>query len=95
MDAFYASVEQRDDPRLRGRPVVVGGSPQSRGVVCTASYEARRFGVRSAMSCAEAYRRCPDAVFVPPNMSRYKEASQRIRQVFREATDLIEPRTAA
>lgn len=91
MDAFYASVEQRDDFRLRGRPVIVGGSPEGRGVVASCSYEARRFGVRSAMSSAKAYRLCPDAVFVRADFSKYKEASRRIREIFLSATDLVEP----
>lgn len=91
MDAFFASVEQRDRPELRGRPVVVGGSPRGRGVVAAASYEARRFGIRSAMPCAQAYRLCPETVFVPPDMARYKEASRRVFGVFREVTDLVEP----
>ncbi len=91
MDAFYASVEQRDRPALRGRPVVVGGSPESRAVVCSASYEARAFGVRSAMSCAQARRLCPQAVFVPPDFRKYSEASRLIHGVFHEATDLVEP----
>lgn len=91
MDAFYAAVEQRDRPELRGRPVVVGGSPKSRGVVCTASYEARRFGVRSAMPCAKAYRMCPEAVFVPPDFRRYRAVSEQIHEIFRRYTDLVEP----
>ena len=91
MDAFYASVEQRDDPRLRGRPVVVGGPPQSRGVVAAASYEARRFGIHSAMASAQAYRLCRDAVFVTPHFSRYSEVSRQIHEIFARYTDLIEP----
>jgi DNA polymerase-4 len=91
MDAFYAAVEQRDNPELKGRPVVVGGSPQSRSVVATASYEARPFGVRSAMPCAEAYRLCPRAVFVPPRFSVYQSVSRQIMEVMHEFTDLVEP----
>lgn len=91
MDAFYASVEQRDRPELRGKPVVVGGPPQSRGVVCTASYEARKFGVHSAMPCAQAYRLCPEAVFVMPDFSKYSEVSERIHEIFREYTERVEP----
>ena len=91
MDAFYASVEQRDDPALRGRPVVVGGPPSSRGVVAACSYEARRFGIHSAMPSAEAGRRCPDAVFVPPRFDVYRGVSAEIHAVFREFTGLIEP----
>src|ERR1700694_532529 len=74
MDAFYASVEQRDDPRLAGRPVAVGGQPGQRGVVAAASYEARVFGVRSAMSMAKAVRLCPSLVIVPPDVQRYRAA---------------------
>jgi DNA polymerase-4 len=91
MDAFYASVEQRDRPELKGRPVVVGGSPDGRGVVASASYEARKFGIRSAMSAAKAYRMCPHAVFVYPDFSRYKAASQKIHEIFERYTDKIEP----
>lgn len=91
MDAFYASVEQRDDPTLKGRPVVVGGSPKSRAVVCTASYEARKFGVKSAMACSQAYRLCPQAVFLPPRFQVYSEVSRQIRQIFLSVTDLVEP----
>ena len=91
MDAFYASVEQRDRPELRGRPVVVGGSPASRGVVAAASYEARAFGVRSAMPCAQAYRRCPAAVFVRPDFAKYRAVSDQIHAVFHQVTDLVEP----
>ena len=90
MDAFYASVEQRDDPALRGRPVVVAWRG-ARSVVCAASYEARRFGVRSAMPALRAERLCPDAVFVAPDFVRYREVSRRIRDIFRRYTDLIEP----
>jgi len=78
LDAFFAAVEQLDRPELRGLPVVVGGDPKSRGVVSTASYEARRFGIRSAMSAAEAYRRCPKAIFVKPDMARYRERSRTV-----------------
>ena len=90
MDAFYASVEQLDNPELQGKPVAVGGSSQ-RGVVSAASYEARKFGVRSAMSSVLAKRNCPDLIFVKPRFERYKEISQQIRAVFFEYTDLVEP----
>ncbi|MDE1178446.1 MAG: DNA polymerase IV [Edaphobacter sp.] len=90
MDAFYASVEQRDDPGLRGRPVVVAWKGK-RSVVCAASYEARRFGVRSAMPAVSAERLCPDAVFVPPDFVRYKAVSQAVREIFQRHTDVIEP----
>ncbi len=90
MDAFYASVEQRDAPELRGRPVAVGGS-RARGVVAAASYEARRFGVRSAMPSVTAIRRCPDLVFVPPRFDVYRQVSDSIRAIFADYTDLIEP----
>lgn len=91
MDAFYASVEQRDNPQLRGKPVVVGGNPDSRGVVATCSYEARRFGIHSAMSCARAYRLCPQTIFVRPRFDAYREVSQQIREIFLSYTDLVEP----
>ena len=91
MDAFYASVEQRDNPSLKKKPVVVGGSPNSRGVVSTCSYEARKYGVHSAMSCAKAYKLCPYAIFINPNFFKYKEVSKQIRNIFKEYTDLIEP----
>ena len=91
MDAFYPSVEILDNPKLQGRPIVVGGSPQSRGVVASASYEARKFGVRSAMACALAYKLCPQAIFLPIRMNRYREISQQIHAIFAQYTDLIEP----
>jgi DNA polymerase IV len=91
MDAFYASVEQRDNPELRGKPVVVGGSPQSRGVASTCSYEARKYGIRSAMPLAEAYRRCPHAIFVPVNGRKYREVSLQINKIFHDYTPIVEP----
>src|SRR5882757_6312558 len=90
MDAFYASVEQRDDPHLRGKPVVVAWKG-NRSVVCAASYEARKFGVRSAMPAISAERLCPEAIFIPPDFVRYKEASRGAREIFHRHTDLIEP----
>jgi len=90
MDAFYASVEQLDNPDLRGKPLAVGGN-EVRGVVAAASYEARKFGVRSAMSGALAKQKCPHLVFVPPRFARYKEISTKIRAIFHEYTDLVEP----
>ncbi|ACF02308.1 DNA-directed DNA polymerase [Rhodopseudomonas palustris TIE-1] len=90
MDAFYASVEQRDDPALRGKPVAVGGS-RERGVVAAASYEARKFGVRSAMPSVTAKRQCPDLIFVKPRFEVYKAISQQIREIFAEHTAIIEP----
>ncbi|RKR82756.1 DNA polymerase-4 [Mucilaginibacter gracilis] len=92
MDAFYASVEQRDNPDYRGKPIVVGGLPEGRGgVVATASYEARKFGVRSAMPSKQALQLCPQAIFVRPRFAAYKEVSQHIREIFSRYTDLIEP----
>jgi len=91
MDAFYASVEQRDDASLRGRPVAVGGSPQGRGVVAACSYEARKFGVRSAMPMARAVRLCPDLLIVRPDFAKYRAASQRVMAILRECTPLVEP----
>ncbi len=90
MDAFYASVEQLDNPKLKGKPLAVGGS-EKRGVVSAASYEARKFGVRSAMSGMQAKRLCPDLIFVPARHSRYAEISQAIRKIFYDYTDLVEP----
>jgi DNA polymerase-4 len=90
MDAFYASVEQRDDPQLRGKPVVVAWR-SNRSVVCAASYEARKFGVRSAMPSVRAERLCPTAVFLPPDFPRYRAVSREVREIFRRHTDLIEP----
>ena len=90
MDAFYASVEQRDNPDLRGKPIAVGHA-EERGVVAAASYEARRFGVRSAMSSQKARRLCPQLIFVPGRMEVYKEVSRQIHEIFHEYTDVIEP----
>jgi len=90
MDAFYASVEQRDDPQLRGKPVIVAWRG-NRSVVCAASYEARSFGVRSAMPAMRAERLCPDAIIVPPDFTRYRAASHSVREIFKRHTDLIEP----
>ena len=90
MDAFFASVEQRDDPALRGRPVAVGHAA-ARGVVAAASYEARRFGVRSAMPSTTAQRKCPDLVFVPPRFEVYRAVSAQIHAIFADYTDLVEP----
>ncbi len=90
MDAFYASVEQMDNPELQGKPIAVGGS-ENRGVVAAASYEARKFGVRSAISGVMAKRNCPELIFVRPRFDRYKEISSKIQKIFREYTDLVEP----
>jgi len=90
MDAFYASVEQRDNPSLRGKPVVVAWKGK-RSVVCAASYEARRYGVRSAMPAITAERLCPEAIFLPPDFTRYKAVSRAVREIFQRHTDLIEP----
>ncbi len=91
MDAFYASIEQRDNPSLRGLPVVVGGQPGERGVVAASSYEARAFGVRSAMSMAQAVRQCPPLVIVRPDFAKYRAVSAQIFAIFREVTPLVEP----
>ncbi len=91
MDAFYASVEQRDNPALRGRPVIVGGSPNGRGVVAACSYEARKFGIHSAMPSSEAGRRCPHAEFVRARFNVYQDVSKQIHAVFREFSNLVEP----
>jgi len=91
MDAFYASVEERDRPELAGLPVIVGGSPDGRGVVAAANYAARRYGVRSAMPAAQARRLCPEAVFIRSRMSRYAEVSRQIREIFFRYTPLVEP----
>lgn len=90
MDAFYASVEQLDNPKLEGKPLAVGGGG-ARGVVAAASYEARKFGIRSAMSGALARKKCPHLIFVKPRFERYKEVSIKIRKIFFEYSDLVEP----
>ena len=91
MDAFFASIEQRDDPSLRGKPVLVGGSPERRGVVAACSYEARTFGIHSAMPMRTAVSRCPQAKVVPPRFERYREASQQIMAILRSVSPLVEP----
>lgn len=91
MDAFFASVEQRDNPSLRGKPVIVGGLPNSRGVVATCSYEARKYGIHSAMPSSIAYKRCPHAIFIKTNMAKYKQVSKQVMDIFRSCTDLVEP----
>ena len=91
LDAFYASVEVLDDPSLRGKPVIVGGGPDARGVVMAASYEAREYGVQSAMPLRTAGRRCPHGVFLPGRPDRYRELSQQVMAVFADYTPLIEP----
>lgn len=90
MDAFYAAIEERDNPDLRGKPVIVGSPPNTRGVVSTCNYIARKYGIHSAMSTTEAYKRCPNAIFVKPNFEKYKEASSVIHSIMSEYTDVIE-----
>jgi len=91
MDAFFAAVEQRDNPQYKGLPLIVGGKPDSRGVVATCSYEARKYGIHSAMPSSQAYRLCPQAIFIKPRFEAYKSASNSIRQVFAKYTDVFEP----
>jgi DNA polymerase-4 len=91
LDAFYSAIEQRDNPELRGKPIVVGGDPDGRGVVATASYEARRFGIRSAMPCRTARRLCPQAIFVRPRFEVYHDVSRQLRDLFLALTPLVEP----
>lgn len=94
MDAFYASVEERDNPSLKGKPVVISPHPRStggKGVVTTANYVARKYGIHSAMSSQQAYERCPSAIFLPPNFDKYREVSRQIRQIYESYTDIIEP----
>jgi DNA polymerase IV len=90
-DCFYASVEMRDDPSLRGRPLAVGGRAEQRGVVATCNYEARHFGIHSAMATAQAVKLCPDLILIPPNMEKYRIASRQIMDIYRDYTDLVEP----
>src|ERR1700694_2728870 len=91
LDAFYASIEQRDHPKYRGKPVIVGGSPNRRGVVATASYEARKYGVHSAMPSRTAQRLCPEAIFLPARFEVYRAVSQQVMSIFKEHTELVEP----
>ena len=90
MDAFFAAIEQRDHPEWRGKPVIVGSPPDRRGVVSTCSYEARRFGVHSAMSSREAYERCPEGIFVKPRMTHYAAVSRAVFEIFNAFTPLVE-----
>jgi len=90
-DCFYASIETRDNPALLGKPVAVGGRPEQRGVVATCNYEARRYGVHSAMPMATALRKCPQLIVIHPRMDKYREASAAVHRIFRDYTDLIEP----
>jgi DNA polymerase-4 len=91
MDAFFASIEQKDNTAFKGKPLIVGGKPQSRGVVAACSYEARRFGIHSAMPCSQAARLCPQAIFTRPRMDRYREISMQVMAIFRRYTELVEP----
>ncbi|MDG6894145.1 DNA polymerase IV [Volucribacter amazonae] len=91
MDCFYASIEMRENPALMGKPMAVGGKPHQRGVLTTCNYEARQFGLHSAMSSAEAVKRCPQLILVPPNFPLYQQVSQQIHQIFQQYTDIIEP----
>jgi DNA polymerase-4/DNA polymerase IV (DinB-like DNA polymerase) len=91
MDAFFAAVEIRDNPDLAGKPLIIGALPSERGVVSTCSYEARKFGVRSAMSIKEAYRLCPDGIYMHPNGHKYTEASRQIHKIWDDYTDICEP----
>jgi len=91
MDCFYAAVHMRDDPSLRGKPVIIGGSPQGRGVVAAANYEVRRYGVHSAMPAAQAVKRCPHAIFLEPDFPRYRQESDAIFAIFREYTPVVQP----
>ncbi|MET0215946.1 MAG: DNA polymerase IV, partial [Vicinamibacterales bacterium] len=91
MDAFYASVEQRDNPAIRGKPVAVGGDPTKRGVVAAASYEARAFGVRSALPMSRAVRLCPSLIIVRPDFQKYQAVSAQVFNIFRSVTPLVEP----
>ncbi|WP_349431806.1 DNA polymerase IV [Methylomarinum sp. Ch1-1] len=91
MDAFFAAVEQRDNPQYRNKPIIVGGKPDARGVVATCSYEARKYGIHSAMPSSQAYRLCPQAIFIKPRFEAYKEASSIIRSIFADYTELFEP----
>jgi len=91
MDCFYAAIEQRDNPELKGKPVAVGGSDKRRGVIATASYEARKYGIKSALATRVAKNKCPRLIIVPPRFSVYKEVSQQIREIFYKYTDLVEP----
>jgi DNA polymerase-4 len=90
-DCFYASVEMRDDPSLRGRPLAVGGRPDQRGVIATCNYEARRFGIHSAMATAQAMKLCPNLLLIPPNMEKYRTASRQIMEIYQDYTELVEP----